>query len=92
MNKLNRRLALFCTSIALVAPIAAQAQTDGYPLANFNKDAYMKMADKDGMLSKADIMKMMNEKFDKMQKGGKISVDQFAQMLRETYSFTGGSN
>jgi hypothetical protein len=92
MKKLNRRLAMFCASIALAAPFATQAQTDGYPLTTFNKAAYMKMADKDGMLSKADVMKMMNEKFDKMQKGGKISVDQFAQMLRESYSFTGGLN
>lgn len=91
MSKFNRRLAMLCTSIVLAAPFAVQAQTDGYPLAKFNKEAYMKMAAKNGMLSKADVMKMMNEKFDKMQKGGMISVDQFAQMLRETYSFTGGN-
>jgi hypothetical protein len=79
---------MFCASVALAAPFAAQAQTDGYPLAKFNKEAYMKMADKDGMLSRADVMKMVNERFDKMQKGGMISVEQMGQLLRETYSLT----
>lgn len=90
MKKLNRALAMLCTSIVLIVPFAAQAQTDGYPLAKFNKEAYMKMADKNGMLSKADVMKMMNEKFDKMQKGGMISVDQFSQMMRDIYTSTHG--
>lgn len=85
MKKIATSLALVAASLALVFPIAASAQSDQQMDAQFNKQVYMKMADKDGMMSKSDVMKMVDQKFDKMQKNGRISVDQMGQLLRDLY-------
>ena len=65
--KLTRTLALVVASLALTSPFISHAQTDQQMDAKFNKQVYMKMA-KDGMVSKADVMKMVEAKLDKMAK------------------------
>ena len=45
----------------------------------------MKMAKKDGTINRADVMKIVSEKFDKMQKGGMIFMDQMEEMLKDLY-------
>ena len=84
MKKLTRALAILATSLVLTTPFASYAQPDNQ-LDKFNAEAYMKMANKDGMLKKADVMKVVGDKFDKMQKDGMISVEQMGQMLRDLY-------
>jgi hypothetical protein len=85
MKKLNSALAILAASLVLTMPFGAHAQSDQQMDAKFNTQVYMKMADKDGMMKKADVMKVVGEKFDKMQKDGKISVDQMGQMLKDLY-------
>lgn len=89
MKQLNKALAILAASLALASPFAAQAQTqpqtDQQMDAQFNRQAHMKMANKDGMLTKADVMKSVGDKFDKMQKNGMISVDQMGEMLKDLY-------
>ncbi len=82
--KFNRTLALVAASLALTSPFLAHAQTDQQIDAQFNKQAYMKMA-KEGMMSKADVMKMVESKFDKMAKKGMISVDDMGKLLADLY-------
>ena len=86
MKKLSSALAILAASLALTAPFASYAQTDQQMDAKFNAQAYMKMANKDGMLKKADVMKVVSDKFDKMQKGGMISVDQMGERLKDLYN------
>jgi hypothetical protein len=84
MKKLNRTLAILATSVVLLSPFAANAQiTNSWD--NFDNPVIMKMADKNGMLSKADVMKVVGEKFDKMAKDGKISTAQMADLLRDLF-------
>ncbi len=90
MKQLNKALAILAASLALASPFVAQAQTpaaqtDQQMDAQFNRQAHMKMANKDGMLTKADVMKSVGDKFDKMQKNGMISVDQMGEMLKDLY-------
>jgi hypothetical protein len=85
VKKLNSALAILAASLVLTMPFGAYAQSDQQMDAKFNTQVYMKMADKDGMMKKADVMKVVSDKFDKMQKGGKISVDQMEKMLKDLY-------
>lgn len=85
MKQLNKALAILAASLALTSPFVAQAQSDQQMDAQFNRQVYMKMANKDGMLTKADVMKTVGDKFDKMQKNGMISMDQMGEMLRDLY-------
>ncbi len=86
MKKLNNALAVLAASLVLASPFAVHAQnTDQAMDAKFNTQMYMKMANKDGMLMKADVMKSVSDKFDKMQKNGMISVDQMGELLRDLY-------
>jgi hypothetical protein len=85
MKKLSSALSILAASLVLTMPFGAYAQTDQQMDAKFNAQAYMKMADKDGMMKKADVMKVVSDKFDKMQKGGMISMDQMGQMLKDLY-------
>ena len=85
MKRLNNTLAVLAASLALSTPFVAQAQTDQKMEAQFNAQAHMKMANKEGMISKEDLMKTVSDKFDKMQKNGMITVDQMGQLLRDIY-------
>jgi predicted methyltransferase len=85
MKKLTNSLAILAASLVLTSPFVAYAQTDQQMDAKFNAQAYMKMANKDGMMKKADVMKVVSDKFDKMQKGGMISMDQMGEMLMDLY-------
>ena len=78
-------MAILAASLMLTSPFVAQAQTDQQMDAKFNAEAYMKMANKDGMLKKADVMKAVSDKFDKMQKNGMISTEQMGELLRDLY-------
>jgi hypothetical protein len=51
----------------------------------FNKQVYMQLANKDGMLAKADVMKMVEMKFDKMAKNGMISTDDMGKLLADLH-------
>ena len=88
--KLNKFVLLGLTTLALAAPFGANAAKGGEPLPDFNMKMYMKMADKDGMLSKADVMKMVEEKFDAMAKGGMISVKDFGVLIADMNRGHGG--
>ena len=83
--KFNKTLAIIAASMALASPFAANAQTDQQYDAMFNKQVYTKMANKDGMIKKADAMKLIEAKFDKMSKNGMISVDNFGKLLGELH-------
>ena len=83
--KFNKTLAIVAASLALAAPFAANAQSDGKLEWTFNQKAYMAMADKSGMISKADVMKMVEAKFDKMAKNGMISVKDMPQLFNDLY-------
>ena len=83
--EIKRTLALVVASLALTSPFIAHAQSDQMMDAQFNKQAYMKMADKNGMVSKADAMKLIGEKFDSMAKNGMISVESMGVMFRDLY-------
>jgi hypothetical protein len=82
--KFNKTLAIVAASLALASPFAAQAQSDQQYDAMFNKQVYMKMA-KDGMMAKADVMKMVEMKFDKMAKNGMISVDDMGKLFGDLH-------
>ena len=82
--KLTRTLALVVASLALTSPFISHAQTDQQIDAKFNKQVYMKMA-KEGMMSKADVMKMVEAKLDKMAKNGMISVDNLGVLFSDLY-------
>lgn len=81
----NRRLSIVAASLMLASPFAAQAQTDQQFDAMFNKQVYMKMANKDGMMSKADVMKMVETKLDKMAKNGLVSVDDLGRIFSDLH-------
>lgn len=85
MKKLSTAIATLAASLVLFTPFIAHAQTDQQMDAKFNNQVYMKMANKDGMLAKADVMKSVSDKFDKMQKNGMITMDQMGQLLMDLY-------
>jgi hypothetical protein len=43
------------------------------------------MANKDGMMAKADVMKMVEAKYDKMAKGGMLSVDDLGKLFGDLH-------
>lgn len=83
--KFNKTLAIVAASLALAVPFAANAQADGKLEWTFNQKAYMAMADKSGMISKADVMKMVEAKIDKMAKNGMIAVKDMPQLFNDLY-------
>jgi Spy/CpxP family protein refolding chaperone len=83
--KLKTTLALLAASFALASPFAVQAQTDQQMDAKFNQVYYMKMANKDGMVAKKDVMKMIEAKIDKMAKNGMISVADMGRLFSDLY-------
>ena len=68
-----------------IAPFAAYAQTDQPMDGKFNARAGMKITKKDRTINRADVMKIVSEKFDKMQKGSMIFMDQMEEMLKDLY-------
>ncbi len=85
MKKLTPAMAILAASLVLTSPFVAHAQTDQQMDAKFNAQVYKKMANKEGMLKKADVMKTVSDKFDKMQKDGMITTDQMGELLRDLY-------
>ena len=71
---------------ALAGASGAQAQVSDYEWERaYNAKHFMTMANKDGMVSKADVMKMVGEKFDKMATNGMINSAEMRRMLLEMY-------
>lgn len=87
MNRIARTLALasLAASSALFLP-AAHAD-------DMNPDLFVKMcdADKDGMVSKAEVMKHVEKMFDKMDsnKSGKLDKKQVEAFLKAFTMMTG---
>jgi Ca2+-binding EF-hand superfamily protein len=90
MNRFARTLAFaaIAATSAFVLP-AAQAANDA-----INPDAFVKMCDtdKDGMVSKAEVMKHVEKMFDKMdtKKMGKLDKKQVEEFLRSFNMLAGG--
>ena len=82
MSSLSKALALAAFSAAMAAVPAVQAAEEG-----INADKFVKMcdADKDGMVSKAEMMKMVEKMFDKhdTKKMGKLDKKQAEAFLTE---------
>jgi hypothetical protein len=81
MRSLTQALAAATLAAAFVAAPAAYARED------MDADKFVKMcdADKDGMVSKAEMMKMVEKMFDKhdSKKTGKLTKDQAEAFLKE---------
>lgn len=86
MSSLTKTLAIAAMSAAFLAPVASVAQTAA---AGESMDAnqFVKMCDtdKDGMVSKAEMMKMVEKMFDKQDKKkmGKLDKKQVEFFLQE---------
>jgi hypothetical protein len=88
MKQLKTILAAATLASAMIAAPAAYAQESP------NADAFVKMcdADKDGMVSKAEAMKMIEKMWDKQdtKKMGKLDKKQVELFLKELMKPTGG--
>ncbi|MDQ3027983.1 MAG: hypothetical protein M3R58_15965 [Pseudomonadota bacterium] len=86
MRSLTKVLAAATMAAMLAAP-AVQARED------MDADKFVKMcdADKDGMVSKAEMMKMMEKMFDKQdtKKMGKIDKKQVDAFLKDFMKMSG---
>ena len=84
MITLKKSFALAATAAALVVAPASQAYAEREDL---NFDAFVKMCDtdKDGMVSKAEVMKQVEKMFDKhdKKKAGKLDKKQVEFFLQE---------
>jgi len=82
MRSLSKALALAAFTAAVVAMPAVQAAEEA-----INADEFVKMcdADKDGMVSKDEMMKMVEKMFDKhdTKKMGKLDKKQTKAFLKE---------
>ena len=80
MRSLNKALAAAALGMAMVA-VPAYAEGD------MDADKFVKMcdADKDGMVSKAEVMKMVEKMYDKhdTKKSGKLDKKQTEAFLKE---------
>jgi len=81
MRSLNNALALAAMSAALALAPAAQAGDDVAP----NQFVRMASQSKDGMVSKAEVMKMVEKAFDKQdtKKMGKLDKKQADAFLQD---------
>lgn len=89
MRSLTKALAIVALAgCALSMPVA-------YAGEDLNPDAFVKMcdADKDGMVSKAEFMKMMEKMYDKhdAKKMGKLDKKQAEALLKELMRGGGGA-
>jgi len=82
MRSLTKAVALAAFSTAMMAVPAVQAAEEA-----INADKFVKMCDtdKDGMVSKAEVMKMVDKMFDKhdTKKMGKLDKKQAEAFLME---------
>ena len=89
--KLLNTIATSMFAVSLMAAPAVFAQDKGKMV---NMDEFMKSCDmdKDGMVSKAEMMKHMEKMFDKMdtKKTGKLDKNQTAKFLKQFNAPTGG--
>ena len=83
MRSLTKALAVAAVAACAFSLPAAQAQET----TKMDTDAFVKMcdADKDGMVSKAEVMKMVEKMFDKQdtKKMGKLDKKQTEQFLKD---------
>jgi hypothetical protein len=81
-------------ALAIAGVAALAAGLPAYADDPMNADAFVKMcdADKDGMVSKAEMMKMMEKMFDKhdKKKEGKLDKKQAEAFLKELAKGGGG--
>jgi hypothetical protein len=88
MRSIHKALAVTMLSACAFAMPAYAAE-------DLNPDAFVKMcdADKDGMVSKAEFMKMMEKMYDKQdaKKTGKIDKKQAEALLKELMRGGGGA-
>jgi hypothetical protein len=82
MRSLKKAVTIAALSLAVIGVPAASAQETPMDAANFVK---MCDADKDGMVSKAEMMKMVEKVWDKAdkKKAGKIDKAQVEFFLKE---------
>ena len=87
MKTLYKALTIAALSATLAAPAAFAADPKGMAGEAMNADHFVKMcdADKDGMVSKAEMMKMVEKIWDKTdkKKAGKIDKAQVEFFLQE---------
>jgi hypothetical protein len=83
MNRMKVALSTLALGIALGLGQAAQAQpTLELESKIMTQMKAMKMVDKDGMITKKDAMTVLEKKFDKMSKGGRMTAAEFAAFAR----------
>ena len=83
MNRMKIALSTLALGIALGLGQAAQAQpTLELESRIMTQMKAMKMVDKDGMITKKDAMTVLEKKFDKMSKGGRMTAAEFAAFAK----------
>ena len=80
----NRKLALLSFAALMSAGALPALAADGDGMQSFAREARM-MANKDGMVTKQDFMKMMEKKFDAMdkQRKGMLSTDDVMRIFSD---------
>ncbi|MEP7061216.1 MAG: hypothetical protein ABI881_02395 [Betaproteobacteria bacterium] len=81
---LNRKLALLSFAALMSAGSLPALAADGDGMQSFARETKM-MANKDGMVTKQDFMKMMEKKFDAMdkQRKGMLSTDDIMRIFSD---------
>ena len=83
MNRMKVALSTLALGIALGLGQAAQAQpTLELESRIMTQMKAMKMVDKDGMITKKDAMTVLEKKFDKMSKSGRMTAAEFAAFAK----------
>ena len=83
MNRIKVALSTLALGLALGLGQAASAQpTLELESKIMTQMKAMKMVDKDGMITKKDAMAVLEKKFDKMSKGGRMTAAEFAAFAK----------
>ena len=83
MNRMKVALSTLALGLALASSQAANAQpTLELESRIMTQMKSMKMVDKDGMITKKDAMVVLEKKFDKMSKGGRMTAAEFAAFAK----------
>jgi hypothetical protein len=83
MNRMKVALSTLALGLALGLGQAAQAQpTLELETKIMTQMKAMKMVDKDGMITKKDAMAVLEKKFDRMSKGGRMTAAEFAAFAK----------
>jgi hypothetical protein len=83
MNRMKVALSTLALGLALGLGQAANAQpTLELETKIMTQMKTMKMVDKDGMITKKDAMAVLEKKFDKMSKGGRMTAAEFAEFAK----------